>query len=81
MIICRIIYIALKQKDIEAMLICFGVAEHIAVQAILNICVNLNLVPNTGVSLPFISYGGSSLVILFFEIAIVMNISKTYEKK
>lgn len=80
-IICRIIYIALKQKDIEAMLICFGVAEHIAVQAILNICVNLNLVPNTGVSLPFISYGGSSLVILFFEIAIVMNISKTYEKK
>ena len=63
------------------MLICFGVAEHIAVQAILNICVNLNLVPNTGVSLPFISYGGSSLVILFFEIAIVMNISKTYEKK
>lgn len=76
-IILRIIYIALKQKDLEAMLICFGVAEHISVQAILNICVNLNLIPNTGVSLPFISYGGSSLIILYIEIAIVMNISKT----
>ena len=80
-IIFRIIYIAMKQKDMEAMLICFGVAEHIAIQAILNICVNINLIPNTGVSLPFISYGGSSMIILFTEVAIVMNISKHYENK
>ena len=76
LIIIRIIYIAMKQKDIFATLVCYGIAIHIAVQVILNISVVLNLIPNTGVSLPFVSYGGSSMLVLFFEIGIVMNIAK-----
>lgn len=75
-IIIRIIYIAMKQHDVFATLVCYGIAIHISVQALLNIAVVLNLIPNTGVSLPFVSYGGSSMLVLFFEIGIVMNISK-----
>jgi cell division protein FtsW len=52
-----------------------GVFAHIAIQVVLNIAVVTNLIPNTGVSLPFISYGGSSAVVLLAEIGIVLNVS------
>jgi len=48
---------------------------HIALQAILNIAVATNSIPNTGITLPFISYGGTSLVILLAEIGICLNVS------
>ena len=62
------------------MLAC-GVLAHIALQVILNIAVVTNSVPNTGVSLPFISYGGSSVLCLLIEIGIVLSVNcETKEK-
>ncbi len=75
-LIYRIFYISMKQKNMTAMLLTFGIGVHIALQVILNIGVVTNLLPNTGVTLPFISYGGSSLIVLFIEIGIVMSISR-----
>jgi cell division protein FtsW len=49
---------------------------HISLQVILNIAVATNVVPNTGVTLPFISYGGTSLLILTSEMGIALNVSK-----
>ena len=56
-------------------LILSGVFAHIAIQVILNIAVVTNTIPNTGISLPFISYGGSSVIFILAEMGIVMNIA------
>ncbi len=53
-----------------------GVITHIAVQALVNIGVVTNIIPNTGVTLPLISYGGTSLIILMAEIGIVLSVSR-----
>ena len=53
-----------------------GVLAHIAIQVILNLAVVTNTIPNTGISLPFISYGGSSVVFLLIEIGIVLSVAK-----
>ena len=58
-----------------------GVFIHIAVQVILNIAVVSNFIPNTGVTLPFISYGGSSVMILLAEIGIVLSVAKGSGKR
>lgn len=71
----RIMHIAQNSPDLFGTLVAVGVFAHIAIQVILNIAVVTNFIPNTGVSLPFISYGGSSCVILLIEIGIVLNIS------
>ena len=76
MLILRIFYIAKYQDDIFAFLVCVGVGAHFSVQIILNICVCLNLLPNTGVTLPFVSLGGTSLIVSFIEIGIISNIKK-----
>lgn len=55
-------------------LIVTGVFAHFAIQVILNIAVVTNTMPNTGISLPFISYGGTSLIFLLIEVGIVMNV-------
>ena len=73
-LIYRIFIISFRQKNLNAMLLTFGIGVHIAVQVILNIGVVTNLLPNTGVILPFVSYGGSSLIVLFIEIGIVMSV-------
>ena len=52
-----------------------GVFAHVAVQVVLNIAVVTNFIPNTGVSLPFISYGGTASFFLLLEMGIVLNIS------
>ena len=75
-LVFRIFYIASKQKELTTMLITFGIGIHIALQVLLNIGVTTNLLPNTGVTLPFVSYGGSSLIVTFIEIGIVMSISR-----
>ena len=71
----RIAHISQNAPDLFGTLLATGVFAHIAVQVVLNIAVVTNFIPNTGVSLPFISYGGSSGVVLLAEIGIVLNIS------
>ncbi len=71
----RINHIAQNAPDLFGTMLATGVFAHIAIQVILNIAVVTNTIPNTGVSLPFISYGGSSAVLLFAELGIVFNIS------
>ena len=75
-LIFRTFYISIKQTELMPMLICFGIGIHLSLQVILNIGVVTNLLPNTGVTLPFVSYGGTSLIVTFIEMGIVMSISR-----
>ncbi|MBQ2450966.1 MAG: cell division protein FtsW [Lachnospiraceae bacterium] len=69
--------IANNTVDLFGALLVVGVMAHYAIQVILNIAVVTNTIPNTGISLPFISYGGTSVLFLLAEIGIVLNVSKT----
>ena len=71
----RIIHVSRNAPDLFGSMLSVGVFAHIAIQVILNIAVVTNFIPNTGVSLPFISYGGTSMVILLCEVGMVLNIS------
>ena len=68
--------ISYKQDDLYGKYIAFGITFGIAFQAILNLMVVVGLIPVTGVTLPFLSYGGSSLLISMISIGILLNISK-----
>lgn len=72
----RLLIIANNAEDLFGGLVTVGVLLQIAVQVILNIAVVTNTIPNTGVSLPFISYGGSSVIILLAEIGITMSVAR-----
>lgn len=72
--------IAINAKDIFSSLVAFGITSQIGIQSFLNMAVVTDLIPNTGVSLPFFSYGGSSLVILLAEMGILLSISR-YARK
>lgn len=72
----RIFDISQYCTDMFGVLLVTGVFSHIALQVIVNIAVVTNLFPNTGLTLPFISYGGSSIIFLLAEIGIVMNVSR-----
>ena len=74
--IIRAVRTGLRAADPFARLVALGIAGKIAVQALLNLAVVTNTIPNTGISLPFFSYGGSSLVMLFFEMGILLSISR-----
>jgi len=69
-------YIASAAPDKFGMLLCAGIVIQLTVQAFLNIAVVSNAIPNTGVSLPFISYGGTALMTQLAEMGIVLNISR-----
>ena len=69
--------IALGAEDTYSRLLGSGIMIKIAVQTLLNIAVVTNTIPNTGISLPFFSYGGSSLVMIFMEMGILLSISRT----
>lgn len=62
--------------DLFGALLVVGVLGHIAIQVILNVAVVTNSMPNTGVSLPFISYGGSSILFLLIEMGLVMSVAR-----
>ena len=72
----KTIKIALSKQDLFAKYLCFGLGFEIIFQATLNLAVVVGLIPVTGVALPFISYGGSSLLVSLSAIGIIMNISK-----
>ena len=73
--IYRFMVIAGNAPDLMGAMIVIGVMAHIAIQVILNIAVVTNTIPNTGVTLPFISYGGTSVMILMLEMGMVLSVS------
>ena len=68
--------ISKKQIDLFGKYLSFGIIFQIAFQTVLNLMVVVGLIPVTGVTLPFLSYGGSSLLITMISIGIVLNISR-----
>ncbi len=74
LIVFECIWIGRKAKDLPGRLICGGVAVWIGFQTFVNICVVTGLMPNTGLPLPFVSYGLTSLVSLFIGIGLVLNV-------
>lgn len=77
----RLFAIAVNAPDLEGSLIAVGIFAHVAIQVILNIAVVLNVIPTTGISLPFISQGGTSILFLMIEMGIALNISSQIEAK
>ena len=69
-------FIAQNAPDLLGSLIVTGIFAHIALQVSLNIAVVLNVIPTTGVTLPFISYGGTSILFLMTEMGIALNVSR-----
>lgn len=68
--------ISMQAKNLFAKYLSFGLSFGILIQTLLNLCVVVGLIPVTGVTLPFFSYGGSSLLVSFASIGIILNISK-----
>lgn len=75
LLIWRCMIIANNARDLFGAMLVVGVMAHFAIQVILNIAVVTNTMPNTGISLPFISYGGTSEMFLMAEIGLVLNVS------
>ena len=75
MLIWRFMFIANNAPDLFGALLVVGVMAHFAIQVVLNIAVVTNTIPNTGITLPFISYGGTSILFLLAEIGIVLNVA------
>ncbi len=76
LLIIRGYWIALHARDRFGSLLAVGVTTQIALQTFLNIAVVTNLIPNTGISLPFFSYGGTALLIQLAEVGIVLSVSR-----
>ena len=74
-LIWRFFVIAVHAKDLFGALIATGAMGHIMIQVILNIAVVTNSIPNTGITLPFISYGGTSVMFLLLEMGLVLSVS------
>ena len=79
-LIYRGMRIAIKSKDDFAKLLAFGITAIIACQAIVNFFVVTGLAPATGVPLPFVSYGGTALIIFMGSVGVLLNISRSVEK-
>lgn len=76
MMIWRLLVIANNAEDLYGSMIVIGVMAHISIQVVLNIAVVTNVLPNTGITLPFISYGGTSILFLMMEMGLVLAVSK-----
>jgi cell division protein FtsW len=81
MLIWRGIKIGQHAPDKFSALVVWGLTFKIALQVLMNIAVVTNMMPNTGISLPFFSTGGSSLMIQIFEIGIILSISRFSTQK
>ena len=77
----RLFFIAQNAPDLLGSLIASGIFVHIALQVTLNIAVVINLIPTTGITLPFVSYGGTAIVFLMAEMTLALSISKQIEFK
>ncbi len=78
-IIYRIYQIAINASDLFGTMICTGVMAHLGAQVVLNIAVVTNVIPNTGVTLPFISYGGSAILLTMAEVGLVLSVAHKIE--
>ncbi len=76
MLLYRLMFIAQNAPDLYGSLMVTGIFAHIAIQVILNVCVVLNIIPTTGITLPFISYGGTSILFLMAEMGIALGVSR-----
>ena len=76
LLICRGFMIAVKARDRFGMLLATGLTAQVGIQAVLNIAVVTNTIPNTGISLPFFSYGGSALLMLLAQMGIILSVSR-----
>ena len=72
----RLFFIAQNAPDMFGSLMVTGIFIHIALQVVFNIAVVVNLMPNTGVTLPFISYGGTSILFLMAEMGLALSVSR-----
>lgn len=77
----RLFFIAQNAPDLYGTLVVSGIFVHIALQVILNLCVVLNLMPTTGITLPFVSYGGTSILFLMSEMGIALSVSRKIKFK
>ncbi|MBQ3461817.1 MAG: putative lipid II flippase FtsW [Clostridia bacterium] len=75
-LIMRAIKIAMNAPDTYSSIVALGISAHLAIQTVLNIAVATSSVPNTGVSLPFFSYGGTAILTLLMEMGVLLNISR-----
>ena len=76
LLIYRLLFIAQNAPDLYGALIMTGIMSHIEIQVILNVMVVTNMMPNTGITLPFISYGGTSILFLMIEMGMALGISR-----
>ena len=76
LVIWRMMVIANNARDLFGALLVVGVMAHLSIQVILNIAVVTNTIPNTGISLPFISYGGTSVCFLLAEMGLVLSVAR-----
>ena len=79
LMIWRFFVIATHARDLFGALIAAGAMAHMMIQVILNIAVVTNSIPNTGITLPFVSYGGTSVVFLLIEMGLVLSVSNLIE--
>ena len=75
----RLMFVAQNAPDMYGALMVTGVFAHIALQVVLNVCVVLNVIPTTGVTLPFVSYGGTSTVCWMAEMGVALSVSNRIE--
>ena len=76
LLIWRLMVTAVHAPDLAGTLIASGIMGHIAIQVILNIAVVTNTIPNTGITLPFISYGGTSVAFLLAEMGLALSVTR-----
>ena len=77
LLIWRGVYVSLHARDRFGMMLGLGLTFQVGLQAVLNICVVTNTIPNTGISLPFFSSGGTALLMLLGEMGVLLNISRS----
>ena len=75
LLLWRMVQIAVNAPDLFSGMVCTGVIIHIAAQVLINVAVVTNSMPSTGVALPFISYGGTSVAMLLAEMGLVLSVS------
>ena len=76
MLIIRGYWLAMHSRDRYSFLVCTGITSLLAIQVILNVAVCTNLIPATGISLPFFSYGGTALLMQMAQMGIILSVSR-----